>query len=211
MSLVSPCARAQGLGGLLNKAKDKASRASQPVASTRAAGSAATGPTDGAPPPVPNTLTLASQKQYANAAQADNRDWHENQEAGTYWHRRLVQDIPDVHIVFTWDDAAVEMMTGYPLLLWGACEDISDDLQAWGYSNQGTYFIPVLKKVKEIHFTTTTKGWAHDGDMSNPADRGYHLSFNPATGVLTAAISSQGVSSTAQDKCFSHWIEKNVK
>ena len=112
---------------------------------------------------------------------------------------------------FTSDDAAVELFNSYPLLLWGACEDISQDLQTWAGSNQAAYFLPALKKVKEIHFTTTTLDWAHDGDSSNPATQGYHLSWNASTGVLTAAVAKRGVSSTAPDKSFSHWIQKNVK
>ncbi len=77
---------------------------------------------------------------------------------------------------FTYDDAAVELFNGFPLLLWGACEDISNDLQVWAGSNQAAYFLPALKKVKEIHFTTTAEGWAHNGNSSDPATQGYHLS-----------------------------------
>ena len=199
---------AQGLGGLLNKAKTKAAGSSGSASS--AAGAVAGQTTGGDPGRPPDPFTVENQKQYARAAEADTRSWNENREQGTYWHRRLAQ-INGVQMHFTYDDAAVALMNGYPLLLWGACEDISNDLQVWADSNQAQYFLPSLKKVKEIHFTTTTADWAHNGDSSDPATQGYHLTWNASTGVLTAAVAARGVSSTVPDKSFSHWMQKNVK
>ena len=147
--------------------------------------------------------------QYANAAQADNRDWHTNGESGTYWHRRLVQDFPDAHIKFTWDNAVVEDLTKQNLLLWGICEDLSHDLESWGHSNQAAYFVPALNKVKEVHLTSTAKPRTNDGSGSLETF-GYFASFNPATGVLTTAVSKDGVRGVENDDPFAKWIQQNV-
>ena len=199
---------AQGLGDMIKKAKSKA--AGSTSSGSSAAGAIAGQASGGDPGRPPDPFTVENQKQYARAAEADTRSWQENREAGTYYHRRLAQ-VHGVQMHFTYDDAAVELFNSYPLLLWGACDDISQEFDSWAGGNQGAYFLPILKKVKEIHFTSTTLGWAHDGNSSDPATQGYHLSWNPSTGILTAAVGPRGVSSTFPGKSFSHWIQKNVK
>lgn len=77
------------------------------------------------------------------------------------------------------------------------------------YSIDGPALKPLLPKVKQIHLATTPKP---ADARASPYLHGFFLSFDPATGVLTAAMSTPSTTgSVSNDGTFEHWIIKNVK
>lgn len=204
----TPASHAQGLGGLLNAAKTKASQAGTGV---RQATQSAPGalPANGEDPPTPPEMTPETQAEYTRLLLSDTRPVVPGQMNGSYtnWYRQLRQ-LEKFPIRFTWDQSALTQATEKRLWLFGNVEDFSGDLVSSLHANSGSYLRPRLAKVTEIHYTATTKPNPSNSDVPGEG-QGWFFSFNPATGVLTAAFNSQ---STAVDawKSLSKWIVKNV-
>ena len=211
-ALALPAAHAQGLGGVLNSAKAKARQAtSAPLASASPAAAVAT---QAGPPATPPELTPDSNGEYTRAllSYANTLTFHPHGEAGespseVYWYCWLrAQGHP---VRFTWDAAALKLTADNRTYLSGFVEDASTDLVSGLNGRFGPTLKPQLAKVKEIHFTTSPKKRSLDdfGTVS-----GFFFSFNPATGVLTAAMSEpDGVVSISEGLMLTHWITKYVK
>ena len=208
VALCAASAHAQGLGGLIDKAKAKAGEVGKGV--TQGATQGVQQQATGELPDSPSELTVENQQQYARAMMADARPVVLGQGTGspTYYYRQLHQQY-HMPTVFTWDEGAVKYLTEKRMDLWAPCRDISDDLVGWLGSTQGEYLKGPLSRVREIHLTTTPK--RHDTEDGTHLS-GYFLSYNPATQVLTAAMSTtDGINSVSADNRFGRWIQKNVK
>lgn len=205
-------AHAQGLGGMLNKTKAKVGQATSPGASpSRATAATQAGQgTSGELPDQPNERTVAGDQAYTRAWMADTRpvDLTGANKGPNYYYKRLRQEY-HMPLTFTWDEPAVQLLIDKRSSLWGTCEDIANDLVGGLYGIDGPAVKPLLPKVKQIHLTTTPK---RADARESPFMHGFFLSFNPATGVLTAAMSiPDGTSSVQNDGVFEHWIIKHVK
>ena len=109
---------------------------------------------------------------------------------------------------FTWDQAAINLSADNRTYLTGFLRDVSSDLIGGLSSRFGPSLKPKLVKVKEIHFTTSPKKRSLD-DFGTLG--GYFFSFNPTTGVLTAAMSQpDGAISISEDSFLTQWIIKYV-
>ena len=161
-------------------------------------------------PNEPRTLTLENQVEYANIVLADKRPvvlGQDNSEPN-YYYRRLTQ-VEKMPIKFTWDAAALKFLTAQPVSVVHVIEDISTNLVTQLGTDQGVYLKGQLKKVKELHLTTTTQKRASGG---GPAAYGYFPAFNKTTGVLTVAMSTtSGISNLDNNTAFGQWITTNVK
>lgn len=198
---------AQGLGGMLNQAKAKVSQAVPQTAPN----------TSGELPPENNAdLTVDSQQRYAHAVLANTRPWVNGQDTGApdYFYRQLRREFR-APTTFGWDAGAVRFLTAKNRSLWDTCEDIATQLarSAAPSGTQRAALLGALRKVKEIRLSTTPATPTGDD-----REYGYIKSFDPATGVLTAAIAvgpnanqsyplGVGVSGTN----FTDWIIKHVK
>lgn len=203
---------AQGLGGVLNKAKAKMGQATPSPA--QAATQAAQGSAGELPYESPD-LTLESQESYARAVMANRRPLVLSQNTGApdYFYQVLTKHF-QLPLRFSWDAAALKFLTDKNRSLWSGCEDVSTDLGRTCLSgNTAPALKASLRKVKEIRFTTTQALPTSEEDK----EFGYIKSFNPTTGVLTAAISvgpganaifPAGVGNSSH---FSNWIVKHVK
>lgn len=230
---------AQGLGGMLNQAKDKARQAADraanqvksdvlngPSKSNSADGPSKTSPADGPPrkgnpaeeatteetandgPKMPETA--AEQTSYARAMMADFRPMSVNdiEPPRNYGYRRLIRKAK-IPLQLTWDDAAAQGAVDARIVMWNYIEYMCDDLAGSLQGEQGAYLKAALQKVKEIHLTR----------KRNPASyTNMWYSFNPGTGVLTAAInvddgpevSLPGGGGGSMGRGVADWILKNM-
>ena len=110
---------------------------------------------------------------------------------------------------FTWDAAALKLTADNRGYLSGYVNDVANDLVKGLTSTYGALLMPRLAKVKEIHYTTSPN--KRSLDEPSTLD-GYFLSFNPATGVLTAALSQpDGAISVQADLAVTKWLVKYGK
>lgn len=208
-------AHAQGLGGLLNQAKEKINKASQapsggPTRVEQAAQAAAQLERPVAPP----ALTADSNDEYTRAlyAFADRQTFHPNGSPGEtptefYWYCWLREK--GFSIKFTWDRAVVDMNTERRTYLSPYVNLEADDLVSGLMSVYGSQLKPRLAKVKEIHFTTSPKERSLD-DFGTL--QGFFFSFDPGAGVLTAAMSQpDGAIGTDDSMGLTKWIIKYIK
>ena len=159
-------------------------------------------------------MTPASNGEYTRAllAYANTLTFHPHGESGespeeVYWYCWLRQKGYPVR--FTWDAAALKLTADNRGYLSGYINDVADDLVSGLGGTYAAQLKPRLAKVKEIHYTTPPKKRGLD-ELSTLA--GYFLSFNPATGVLTAALSEpDGAIAVATDRAVTKWLVKNVK
>ena len=215
--------QAQGLGGMLNKAKAGLNSATATTKATsgspvQAATQAATQTGTGDLPPAPDVYTVASEQAYAHACLNDKRpvlplSENDNANSPNRYYRELHQEY-HMPLTFTWDEAAVQQLIDKRSgMLWSICEDISADIvRGLSHPADAPTLRPLLLKVKQIHLTTSPK---HRSNQDGPAMHGYFLSFNPATGVLTAAMSTPDginqVNTPPLDAVFDPWIMQHVK
>ena len=214
---------AQGLGGMLNKAKAGLNSATATTKATngspvQAATQAASQTGGGDLPPRPSTSTVASERAYALACLNDKRPLlmplSENNSEPNRWYRELVQ-LEHVPLRFTWDEAVEQLLIeNNSGMLWPICEDISQEiLRGMGNASDKATLLPLLRKVKQIHFTTSPLPKSAGKDALS-AQHGLFCTWNPATGVLTAAISKpSGFNSVANDafRTVDPWIMQHVK
>ncbi len=162
-------------------------------------------------PDRPRPFTLENQVQYFELWRDDKRPWPHTQDADNYWHRWLTQEFK-VNPKLTWDQSLLEYLTSNQIPLAEVFEFMSEALVNGMTGNQGIYFKAPLSKVKEIHLTTTnykrdTQDFGHN--------EGYFFSYNKATGVLTAAMTTTtntfGNLPDGADRPLPSWIIKNVK
>ena len=162
-------------------------------------------------PDQPYTLTAENQVQYADIVLADKRlvVLGQDRNEDNYYYRRLTQ-LEKMPIKFTWDADAIKFLTAQPLSVVHVIENISEELVDDLNSTQGLYLKGPLKKVKELHLTTTTKKRSDTG--SGPANFGYYPTFNKTTGVLTVAMSIPGgINNLDLSGLFGQWITVYVK
>ena len=211
-------APAQGLGGMLNSAKAKASqarvtpaRAAQVAQAPAAAAQAGKGgfPANGEDPSTPPEMTPETEAEYTRLLLSDTRPVVPGQSNGsyTYSYRRLRQ-LQKFPVAFTWDQPALTRAVEGRIWLFGYVEDFSDDLvTSLTGSTREASLRPRLAKVKEIHFVSSDK----KRTLDEPGEeQGWFYAFNPATGVLTAGF-NEYASSVAAWGSLSKWIIKHVK
>lgn len=133
--------------------------------------------------------TVGDQQQHIRAMTADKRPVEVGQRMGlpaNYAYRQLTVN-DKFPIKFTCDDAAVKAFLDENQDAWTMMNEFANDLETQlHYGSRASYLKTGLGKVKEIHVTTTTL--RHDAN--NKGGGAYLYSFNPATGVLTAAKST---------------------
>lgn len=202
---------AQGLGGLLNKAKQKINQTTSTPTQT-------TQDTEyQLPPNLPNDPSIEEMEKYARAMLADTRpvpksEWGSTSD-GNQYYRRLTQN-EGYPIKFTWDKEAVTILQKRQSALFGYFEDFSSDLvsQLAPYTERHVQVGTALRKVKEIHFTSIAKPemTGEDGQQ-----QGWWFSYNPTTGVLSAAITASenlpGPSSLYSAASLSKWIVRHIR
>lgn len=209
----TPAGHAQGLDGMLHKAKANVRQATDnPRQTAVPAASPATGG-GGTVSDEPRVYTVATQEAYIRAVQTDpappspGDSPHKN----SYWWRRLHYEFK-VPVQFTWDQKFLEACNQHPFVAWDFIENISTEL-AHDLNPAGTRvrnLRGLVTKVKAIHLTTTTQ---EPKSGAPGAEEGYVLSWNPATGVLTAAwATSRTLSLIAGDSHpFYEYLTANVK
>ncbi|MGI4870925.1 MAG: hypothetical protein ACRYFX_07075 [Janthinobacterium lividum] len=200
---VTPASHAQGLGGVLNQAKARATQA----AALPSAPSAL--PANGEDPPTPPAMTAETEAEYTRLLLSDTRPVVRGQMNGSYtnWYRQLHQ-LQHFPIRFTWDQPALARVADNRLWLFGYIEDFSGDLVAnLNGTTREAYLRPRLAKIKEIHFTPSSK----KSGLDQPGqEQGWFFSFNPGTGVLTAGF-GEYASSVSAWSALTNWIVANVK
>ncbi len=197
----------QTLGGLLNRAKagaTQAARATPTQAGPVAPGS--TGPIPDSPPT--NGLTVENQQTFARAVLANHRPWALGEHVGDddYFYRYL-RDEDHVPLKFSWDQGFVQFITPKGRYLWFTIEDMCTVLQPL-CDAKNTTFLAKMRKVREIHLTTTDQP-LRASDIGYGT--GYRFSFDPATGVLTAAGSTiRGISNfSSVDNDLANFIQSS--
>ena len=197
LALFATAGHAQGLGGMLNKAKAKVNQATS--APTRSAGPAvaqtATQAAHGNTGPIPDSpsmsaLTVDNNIEFAQTVLANHRPWVKGQGTGDddYFYR-FMRDEYKAPLKFTWDRSYVEFITPKHYYLWSVIENVCEkSFDDYDPNNQAVRYNRAKRlKIKEWHFTTTTK--RPNGEDQYAGAQGYVMSWNPATGVLTCAIS----------------------
>ena len=185
---------AQGLGGMLNQAKAKAKvnqATSAGARPGRAATAAATQATQATDYQVPRNLSqdpsIEEMEEYARGMLADPRPAGRDCDDDNCVYRRLTID-QGYPIKFTWDQAAVVNFKQTHTGLFPYIRDLSGDFVQNINNDVSIYHVPLMKvlhKVKEIHLTSKPK-LVNTGEPGQ--DNNWWFSFNPATGVLTAAM-----------------------
>lgn len=200
----TPATHAQGLGGVLNRAKAQATAAAPALPSAPSAL-----PANGEDPPTPPAMTVETEAEYTRLLLSDTRPVVRGQMNASYtnWYRQLHQ-LQKFPIRFTWDQPALARVADNRLWLFGYVEDFSGDLVA---NLNGTTREAALRshlaKIKEIHFTPSNKARA----MAQPGEeQGWFFSFNPGTGVLTASF-GEYASAVSEWSALTKWIVANVK
>jgi hypothetical protein len=164
--------------------------------------------------PKPGDHTPANEQAYARAVLADaaqpNKDDAEH--ANSQYFRRLRYEYK-MPVTFTWTEAAAQHLTGKrDLELWTVIENISTDLVRSLGGSRAEYYQAPIRKIKEIHFTTTAQ---EPTPAQMGAQHGWFYSWNKATGVLTMAMSTSTKSpapvSEDSERNTSNWILANVK
>ena len=204
---------AQGLGGLLNKAKTKLDQVSNQVNKTTtkpvdaALPTTPTGlPANGEDPPTPPEMTPQTQEEYTRLLLSDTRPVVRGSSSYTAAYRQLVQ-LQHVPIRFSWDQPALVRCVESRIWLNGYISDLSSDLtSSLNGSTYEVYLRPRLAKIKAIHFTPSDQARSLD---SPGAEQGWFFSFNAASGVLTAGF-NEYASSVSAWSSLSKWIIKNV-
>lgn len=194
-------AHAQGLGGMLNRAKASVSQAAPALPSAP--------PANGEDPPTPPAMNPATQEEYTRLLLSDTRPVVRGQMNASYtnWYRQLRQ-LQHFPVRFTWDQPALARATETRVWLFGYIEDFSQDLVAnLNGTTRETYLRPRLAKIKEIHFTPSSK----KSGLDQPGqEQGWFFAFNASTGVLTASF-GEYASSVSAWSALTKWIVANVK
>ena len=209
--LTTSFTQAQGLGGILNKAKAKANQLTNNSTNGSATTVRGSLPATGEDPPTPPEMTPQTQEEYTRLLLSDARPVIRGQMNGSYtnWYRQLGQ-LQHVPIKFTWDQPALARCVETRIWLFGYIEDFSNDLVgSLTGSTREVYLRSQLAKVKEIHFTPSDKQPNASVDIAGEEQKWFY-SFNPTTGVLTAGF-GEYASSVAAWSSLSKWIIKNVK
>ncbi len=211
---------AQGVGGLLNKAKAKVNQATSAGANPRRAATAtasqAVQGNDGELPPRPDDLTnvetmeLYTQMIYSNTRPYDPDD----REYADQYYRRMVY-MYHMPIKITWDRATIVYHAGHG-------SQMTDWIEAWcsqlaagaNNGNSAVYVKPHAMKIKELHFgTTQALPTKEDNELT-----GFNLAWNPATGVLRIDVCTKpGYTPNlrryepTQGQGLNNWLIKNIK
>ena len=210
---------AQSLGGMLNKAKAKVGQATSAGASSGRATAAATKATEyQLPANLSNDPSIEEMEDYARQLLADPRPLSADEMRGNgnepnrlYRKLTLNEGYP---IKFTWDKGAMAIFKKNQVGLFPTfenfCEDLDGGIQP--YTGYHVFLGAALHKVKEIHMTSIAKP-AMTGDYGQ--DRGFWFSFNPATGVLTAAMTDSETlpgpkSVSGSSSALTWWIRKHI-
>jgi|GEM_PF-4084420 len=208
---------AQGLGGMLNKAKANVNQATRTPA---AAATKATAATDyQLPPNLPNDPSIPQMEEYARALLADKRPLSASEMRGDgndpnrlYRKLTLNEVFP---LKFTWDQGAMAIFKRRQVGLFPTIEDFCEDIDG-GVQSYTSYHVQLgaaLHKVKEIHFASVVKP-GMTGDYGQ--DRGFWFSFNPATGVLVAAMTDSETlpgpaSVSGSSSALTWWIRQHIR
>ena len=188
--LAAPAVHAQSVGDILGKAKDKIKEAT----GGSAKGDAKQSPDGAAGQKKGSTssdedaaMTLEGERQKVITNTADKRPVDPAQRTyldSNFSFRRLTVN-DKFPIKFTSDDAAIRAFIDENEHPWTMMNALATDLETGiHYNDRSSYLKAGLHKVKEIHFTTTSQ--RHDAN--NKGGGPYLYSFNPATGILTAAL-----------------------
>jgi hypothetical protein len=158
--------------------------------------------------------TTANEQAYARAVMADaaqpSKDDAEHANSQYFRQLRYEQKMP---VKFTWTETAAQHLTSTrDLVLWTVIENISTDLVRSLGGSRAEYYQAPIRKIKEIHFTTTAQ---EPTPAQMGAQHGWFYSWNKATGVLTMAMStstkSPSPTSEDSDRNTSNWVLANVK
>lgn len=189
--------QAQGLGGFLNKAKAKVNQTtgSKPDAA-KTAQSVTSGADDtGLPPRLPSPDELTPENNLSSAlAILHNRRPYEENEYGTpdvqdHQYRRMRFEWKNP-VEFTFDRPFAEYATRQRRWLFNVAANVCETLEWMSSTSEDMrYKRAKVLKIKEWHFTTTTKLPSKTQDDRYAGTQGYIMSFDPATGVLTCAAS----------------------
>jgi hypothetical protein len=189
-------------------------RAAAVAALTFLAASAAHAQGKVADAPKPGDHTTANEQAYARAVMADaaqpSKDDAEH--ANSQYFRRLRYEYK-MPVKFTWTEAAAQHLTEKrDLELWTVIENISTDLTRSLSGSRAEYYQAPIRKIKEIHFTTTAQ---EPTPAQMGAQHGWFYSWNKATGVLTMAMSTSTKSPSPvneeSERNTTNWILANVK
>ncbi|GAB3637365.1 hypothetical protein GCM10027422_29550 [Hymenobacter arcticus] len=164
--------------------------------------------------PKPGGHTTANEQAYARAVMADaaqpSKDDAEHANSQHFRQLRYEHKMP---VKFTWTEAAAQQLTEKrDLELWTVIENISTDLVRSLGGSRAEYYQAPIRKIKEIHFTTTAQ---EPTPAQMGAQHGWFYSWNKATGVLTMAMSTSTKSPSPvnedSERNTSNWILANVK
>jgi len=219
--LATFAASAQGLGGMLNKAKAKVNQATSAGASPSRAATAGANPSEMTPATIeaaqqnyPQDPSIEEMQEYARTLMADPRPAGRDCRDRNCPYRRLTID-QSHPIKFTWDQAAMVKFKKHYTDLWSFIDDFSGNIGTTLTNDGSIFHVPVSKvvhKVKEIHITSKP----NLEDTGKPGEEvGWWFSFNPATGVLTASMSTNGIGpnslTMSRSGTLSAWITRYVK
>ena len=210
---------AQGLGGMLNQAKTKVGQAAAKTPAATATTAAAGATKYQLPANLFQDPSIEEMEEYARQMLADPRPLSASEMRGDgndpnrlYRKLTLNEGFP---LKFTWDKGAMAVFKKNQVGLFPTIEDFCEDLDGGVQSYTGYHVAlgAALHKVKEIHFTSIAKP-AMTGDYGQ--DRGFWFSFNPATGMLTAAMTNSetlpGPSSVSgSSSALTWWIRKHIR
>lgn len=211
--MATTLSHAQGLGGLLNKAKAKVNQATNTSPAPAWATQDNNGPIPESPPV--NGLTVENQQAFARSVLDNHRPWvvGEGTHDDDYFYRYLRQEYK-VPVKFTWDQPFVAYITPKSRYLWSIIEDMCEAIFAKcdPAESRNRYFLANMSKVREIHLTTIYRPLRE----SDPGyDTGYLLSFDPATGILSAAAATAGTRGISNfglvDNDLARFIQEKIK
>jgi len=220
LALFATAGHAQGLGGMLNKAKAKVNQATS--APTRSAGPAvaqtATQAAQGNTGPIPDSpsmsaLTVDNNIEFAQTVLANHRPFTAGERTvdADYFYR-FNRDGYHAPIQYTWDRPYVAFITPRHYYLFSVIENFSEEMHSYydPTETSNRYARAKMLKIKEMHFTTTPQ----PAPDKYAGHSGYVLSWNAATGVLTAAISvapgNRGISNFNRED-LKAFIDDNIK
>lgn len=212
----TPAASAQGLGGMLNKAKAKVSQATsaRPTSTGGAIAQAGRGTTGDIPEsPSSSELTVDNNIEFAQTVLANHRPFTAGERTtdADYFYR-FNRDGYHAPIQYTWDRPYVAFITPRHYYLFSVIENFSEEMHSYydPTETSNRYARAKMLKIKEMHFTTTPQ----PAPDKYAGHSGYVLSWNAATGVLTAAISvapgNRGISNFNRED-LKAFIDDNIK
>ncbi len=160
-----------------------------------------------------NALTVDNNIEYAQTVLSNHRPWEGANGGGDDdYYYRWIRDGYKVPLKFTWDRSYAEFITSQQVYLWSVIENVCEKTQPqYDPKDSAVRYIRAKQlKIKEWHFTTTNR--RANGEDRYAGAQGYIMSWNPATGVLTCAISVPGkVISNFRGEDITNFINDKIK